>query len=180
MRFDPVDAAAHVSTSANFERLALEFLERAVGYDVAFMGLRGASMTSVGLARDTIERAVRPGSKYEIELAPVKQAALAARYVAVDTEAIGGVMLGRTGGPFRKDDVGRVADLLPALAVGRASYGLPGLMRAPLRPTSPVVRWPWGGAGPGSAGEGARSRSGCETTMGTKRWWRATSAQVGR
>jgi spermidine synthase len=177
MRFDPIDAAAQIPTAAQFEQLALEFLERAVGYDVAFMGLRGASMTSVGLEPDAIDRAVRPGSKYETELAPVKQAALAARGVAVDTEVlgearirqteyfrdlarplggkhsllgylvlrgqvIGGVMLGRTGGPFREDDVGHVADVLPALAVGRASYGQPGLARAPLRLASPVVRWP--------------------------------------
>ena len=179
MPFDPIDAAAHVSTPAQFEQLALEFLGRAVGYDVAFMGLRGASMTSIGLTPDAIERAVRSGSEYEVELAPVKQAALARRGVAVDIEVlgesrvrqtayfrdlarplggkhsllgylvlrgrvIGSVMLGRTGGPFREDDVGRVADLLPALAVGRASYGLPGLTRAPLRPASPKVRWPWG------------------------------------
>ena len=61
MRFDPIDAAAQVATAAQFETLALGFLGRAVGYDVAFMGLRGATMTSVGLARDTVERAVRPG-----------------------------------------------------------------------------------------------------------------------
>jgi hypothetical protein len=53
MRFDPFDAAAHVTSVAQFEGPALEFLGRAVGYDVAFMGLRGASMSSVGLARDT-------------------------------------------------------------------------------------------------------------------------------
>ena len=65
-------------------------------------------------------------------------------YLVLRGQVIGSVMLGRTGGPFREDDVGRVADLLPALAVGRASYGLPGLTRAPLRPTRPKVRWPWG------------------------------------
>jgi hypothetical protein len=179
MRFESIDAAAQVPSAAEFEQLALEYLGRAVGYDVAFMGMRGASMTSVGLAQDRIERALRQGSEYEAELAPLKQAALARRGVAVDTEVlgesrvrqtayfrdlarplggkhsllgylvlrgrvIGSVMLGRTGGPFREDDVDRVAELLPALAVGRASYGLPVLARAPLRPASPKVRWPWG------------------------------------
>jgi hypothetical protein len=179
MLFDSINAAAQVATAAHFERLALEYLGGAVGYDVAFMGLRGASMTSIGLAPDLLEQAVRPGSEYEAELAPVKQAALARRGVAVDTEVlgesrvrqtayfrdlasplggkhsllgylvlrgqvIGALMLGRTGGPFRYDDIDRVADLLPALAVGRASYGLPGPTRTPLRPTSPKVRWPWG------------------------------------
>jgi hypothetical protein len=179
MRFDPIEAAAHASTSAQFELLALEFLGRTVGYDVAFMGLRGATMTSIGLAPDAIERAVRPGSEYEAELAPVKQAALAGRGVAVDTEVlgesrvrqtayfrdlarplggkhsllgylvlrgqvIGSVMLGRTRGSFRPDDIERVVGLLPALAVGRASYGQPALARGPLRPTSRPLRWRWG------------------------------------
>ena len=175
----PIDAAAQAPTAAQFEKAALDFLGRAVGYDVAFMGLRGASMTSIGLAPDFVERAVRPNSPYEAELAPVKRAALSNRGVAVDTavlgesrvketlyfrdfakpvggkhsligylvlrgEVIGNVMLGRTGGPFRENDVDRIADLLPALAVSRASYGLPRLERAPLRPASVKVRWPWG------------------------------------
>ena len=178
MRFDPIDAAAQVGTAAEFERLTLDFLGRAVGYDVAFMGSRGAAMTAEGLAPDLVDRAMRPGSVYEAELAPVKQAALAARRVAVDTEVlgearvrqtayfrdlarplggkhsllgylvlrgqvVGAVMLGRKGGPFCEDDSDRIAELLPALAVGRASYGLPGLTRAPPRPASPKVRWPW-------------------------------------
>ena len=125
---------------------------------------------------------VRPGSPYEVELAPVKQAALAGRAgrgVAVDTkvlgesrvrqtayfrnlarplggrhslmgyfvlrgQVIGGMMLGRTGGPFRDEDVAHVADLLPALALGRASYGQPGLARVPLQPKRSQGRWPWG------------------------------------
>jgi spermidine synthase len=179
MHVDPIDAAAHVPTAAQFEKVALDFLGGAVGYDVAFMGLRGASMTSIGLAPDFIELAVRPDSPYEAELAPVKRAALSNRGVAVDTavlgesrvkdtfyfrdfakpvggkhsligylvlrgQVIGSVMLGRTGGPFREDDIGRVADMLPALAVSRASYGLPGLERAPLRPAGVKVHWPWG------------------------------------
>jgi hypothetical protein len=116
-------------------------------------------MTAVGLARELVERAVRPGSVYKAEVAPVKQAALAARGAAVDTEVlgegrvrqtayfrdiarplggkhsllgyfvlrvqvIGGAMLGRTGGPFREEDIDRVANLLPDLAVARASHGL--------------------------------------------------------
>jgi hypothetical protein len=179
MHWDPIDAAAHVPTAAQFEGLALEFLARAVGYDVSFMGQRGTSPSSVGLAQDRVERALRPGSEYEAELAPVKQAGLARGGVAVDTEVLGEarvrqtayfrdfarpiggkhsllgylvlrgqvmgvVMLGRTGGLFREDEVRRVAELLPALAVGRASYGQPGLRRAPLRPASPRGRWPWG------------------------------------
>ena len=178
MSWEPIDAAAHVPTAAHFERLALEYLGGAVGYDVAFTGMKGASVTSVGMAADLVERATQPSSEYEVELAPVKEAALAARGVAVDTEVlgearvrqtayfrdfarplggkhsllgylvlrgqvIGGLMLGRTGGPFSEQDLARVADLLPALAVGRASYGQPGLVRCPLRPKSCRGRWPW-------------------------------------
>lgn len=179
MGFDPIATAAQAPTASQFEQLALDFLARAVGYDVAFMGLRGASMTSVGLAPEAIQRAMRAGSEYEVELGPVKRAALAARCVAVDTEVlgeaqvrrtayfrdfarplggkhsllgylvlrgrvIGSVMLGRTGGAFRAEDIARVADLLPLLALGRASYGAPGLVRSPLRPKSCQRRWPWG------------------------------------
>lgn len=64
-------------------------------------------------------------------------------YLVLRGQVIGTMMLGRTGGPFWEDDIDRVAELLPALAVGRASYGLPGLTRAPPRPASPKVRWPW-------------------------------------
>lgn len=63
MRLDPIDAAAQIPTAAEFEQVALEFLGRTVGYDVAFTGLRGSSMTTMGLAPDLVERAVRPGSK---------------------------------------------------------------------------------------------------------------------
>jgi spermidine synthase len=177
--FDPIVAAAQIPTAAQFERMALESLRRTVGYDVAFMGLPGASMTSVGLTPDLVERGTRRGSRYEGELAAVKEVALAARGVAVDTEVlgesrvrqtayyremarplggrhsllgylvlrgrvIGCLMLGRTGGRFREDEVARVADRLPGLAVGRASYGTPGVARAPLRPSGRPLPWPWG------------------------------------
>jgi hypothetical protein len=179
MTFDPAPAAAHIATAAEFERLALDFLAQSVGYDVAFTGLRGASPTGVGLSPDLLERTLRPGSVYEEELAPVKQAALAARGVAVDTEVlgmarvqqaryfrdlakplggrhsllgyfvlrgqvVGGLMLGRTGGPFHACEIAHVAGLLPSLTLGRVSYGLPGFARAPVRPRSSGAGWPWG------------------------------------
>lgn len=178
MHGELLDAARHSPSAAQFETFALDLLARAVGYDAAFIGLRGAPMTVRGLPQHLIDRAVRPGSIYEAELAPVKEAALAARGVAVDTEVlgerrvagtayfrdlarplggkhsllgyfvirgqvIGGLMLGRTGGGFRPDEVARVVDLLPALAVSRASYCPPTLGHTPL-PAAGHVRWPWG------------------------------------
>ena len=178
MHVELLDAAMQATDAPQFESIALDVLARTIGCDAAFIGLHGASMTTRALAQDRVDQAVRPGSAYEAELAPVKQAALAARGVAVDTEvlgearvrqtayfrdlalphggkhsllgyfvvrgqAIGGVMLGRTGAPFRQAEVDRVADALPALAVARSSYGLPGLGRRPLPPAG-HVRWPWG------------------------------------
>lgn len=89
MSFDPLKAAAHVATGSQFEKIALDSLAQSVGYDMAFIGLRGASPTGPGISPDRLRRALRPGSVYEEEFAPVKQAALAARGVAVDTEVLG-------------------------------------------------------------------------------------------
>jgi spermidine synthase len=178
MLFDPIRIAREVSTVQQLEELVLLELEAAVGFDAAFMTLRGASPTTMGLDPIRLGEALRPGSAYADELEPVKKAALAARGVAVDTDvlgvarvhaaayfrdlarpiggkhslmaylvlrsdAIGGLMLGRTGGAFRASDLAFVERLLPSLAVARASFGLPGHVARPLQPAPRAFRWPW-------------------------------------
>jgi spermidine synthase len=89
MTFDPIAVAAEVSTAAEFEQRVLDFLVQSVGFDAAFIGLRGGRATSVGIDPEQLSRALRPGNKYEVELAPLKRAALSARGVAVDTAVLG-------------------------------------------------------------------------------------------
>ena len=73
------------STALLFEASVLELLQRRVGFDVAFFSLKSAEATPtvVGLGADLVERAVRGGPRYYVELLPVQQAALKAHGVAV-------------------------------------------------------------------------------------------------
>lgn len=70
---------------------ALEEVGRAVGFDAAFFLVRGneQAATILGLDERTEALARERGGVYGAELLPVKQAALAARGVAVDTEVRG-------------------------------------------------------------------------------------------
>src|SRR5260221_12274643 len=89
MDLDPIGLAVDASTPAEFEQHVLEFLRTNVGFDAAFIALRGATPTCSALDCAHVSRALRPGSVYEAELLPVKRAALGARGVAVDTEVLG-------------------------------------------------------------------------------------------
>lgn len=89
MTFDPVAVACEVSSAAELETAVLETLAATVGFDVAFFACLGATPTVVGLDATQLVRAFEPGNRYEAELLPVKQAALAARGVAIDTEVLG-------------------------------------------------------------------------------------------
>jgi spermidine synthase len=89
MTIDPVGLASEVSTAGELERELLDYFERSVGCDAAFLGLRGSPATSFGLDATRLARALCPGSPYERELLPVKAAALQARGVAVDTNVLG-------------------------------------------------------------------------------------------
>ncbi len=74
-----------------FEAGALELLQREVGFDVAYLTVRGneAEPTAMGLERSLVERVVAHAESYLEELLPVKQAAFGSRGVAVDTEVLG-------------------------------------------------------------------------------------------
>ncbi len=175
MSLDPVALARECSTAQELDAHVLAWLEREVGFDVAFAGMRGEEPTAVGLDPRRLAAALRPGSVYERELLPVKRAALAARGVAVDDdvlgasrtraryfrdfvrpaggrcslmayvvlrgEPIGVLVLGRTGSAFSASDVVTVEGILPALAVARASFGLPAFVSPPLPPARRWSRW---------------------------------------
>lgn len=83
--------ALSCATGEEFEAAVLAALERHVGCDVAFFSVKGreARPSTRGLDSQVVEQAVRGGSVYELELRPVKAAALAARGVAVDTDVLG-------------------------------------------------------------------------------------------
>jgi hypothetical protein len=86
-----IGLASELPSAALFERAVLELCQREVGFDVAFLSIKGAeaSPTVLGLSPDIVAQAVRGGTVYERELAPVKAAALGARGVAIDTEVFG-------------------------------------------------------------------------------------------
>lgn len=86
------------ATAEDFESAVLATLERHVGSDVSFFSVKGreARPSTRGLDERLVEQAVRGGSAYELELRPVKAAALAARGVAVDTEVLGERAVRRT------------------------------------------------------------------------------------
>jgi hypothetical protein len=96
MSIDPVETARLVSSANELEAAVLARLQTDVGFDVAFFAYAGATPTVVGLSAERIARAVEPGNPYEAELWPVKQAALSARGVALDTEVLGAQRVHRT------------------------------------------------------------------------------------
>lgn len=91
MSFDPARLAQETSSAIAFEQAVLEQLRRCVGFDVAFFSVKGgeAEPTVFELGPELVERAVRGAARYERDLLPVKQAALHARGVAVDTAVLG-------------------------------------------------------------------------------------------
>jgi len=91
MQTELVRLANESPDAAAFEAGVLAHLQRQLGFDVAFFSVRGAEArpTTLGLGTDVIARAVQGGARYYEELLPVKQAALAARGVAVDTRVLG-------------------------------------------------------------------------------------------
>jgi DNA-binding CsgD family transcriptional regulator len=85
-----LEIAQGAADAAAFEREALARIERAVGFDVAFFAAKPeTSITQVGFTRAAFEACLPRMPAYERELAPLKEAALARRGVAIDTEVLG-------------------------------------------------------------------------------------------
>lgn len=89
MRDELVRIAQESASASAFEANVLAFLQKEVGCDAAFFLTDGQPATPVGLQPNFAELLVARGAVYASELTPVKQAALAARGVAVDTEVCG-------------------------------------------------------------------------------------------
>jgi spermidine synthase len=91
MQPELVRLANESPSAAVFEAGVLEYLQRRLGFDVAFLSVRGAEAqpTTLGLSADISARAVQGFAVYFEELLPVKRAALASRGVAVDTRVLG-------------------------------------------------------------------------------------------
>lgn len=85
------ELAQQHASAGEFEAAALEQLQRQLGFDVAFISVRGAAHqpTVRGLSNAVVAQAVRGMPVYHHELLPVKHAALRARNVAVDTHVLG-------------------------------------------------------------------------------------------
>jgi predicted O-methyltransferase YrrM len=88
---DWVGLAQGAPSATEFDVAAFDALDRAIGFDVAFMAVKGDERRAAGRGLDAgaVMRRFAPGSSYETELLPVKTAALGRRGVAVDTEVLG-------------------------------------------------------------------------------------------
>jgi spermidine synthase len=88
---DFVHLAQEYSTALAFETEVLRALDDEVGFDVAYISVKGAeaSPTVSRLEPDIVAQAVAGGPRYFRELLPVKRAALAAHGVAVDSAVLG-------------------------------------------------------------------------------------------
>jgi spermidine synthase len=91
MPTDFVELAQASHSAGAFEASVLAALEREIGADVAFFVVRGleGQPTVRGLEPRVIAQALGGGGVYERELLLVKEAALRARGVAVDTAVLG-------------------------------------------------------------------------------------------
>jgi hypothetical protein len=98
MHLDFVRLAQETSSAVAFEQAVLDELQRRVGFDIALLSVKGAEAapTAVELSPKLVERAIRGAARYDRDLLPVKQAALQARGVAVDTAVLGEAGMRRT------------------------------------------------------------------------------------
>jgi hypothetical protein len=159
MPLDPIALANEVLDQATFDRAVLDHLGRSVGFDAAFIAVKGEPPATIGIDGRKLGAAIASAS-YDDELALVKATALARRGVAVDTQVlgeqrvralryhrdfaapirgrhsliailtvrgipIGSLMLGRCGSTFGGEHLALVEELLPSLAIARASFRLP-------------------------------------------------------
>lgn len=91
MRGTFLDLAHSELHAFDFEARAVGALAQQIGADAAFFAVKSDEPRPavLGVDAETIGRAVRGGSDYELELLPVMRAALARRGAAVDTDVLG-------------------------------------------------------------------------------------------
>ncbi|OJY16079.1 MAG: hypothetical protein BGO98_25890 [Myxococcales bacterium 68-20] len=88
MPFDPIELANEVPDEATFDRAVLHALNRDIGFDAAFLTIRGERATAIDIDAKKLDAAIAR-DEYVDDLAPMKAAALAKRGVAVDTQVLG-------------------------------------------------------------------------------------------
>lgn len=116
--------ADHLSRAMDREDYASEILP-----------LKRAAMARRGVVVDTEvlgERAVRKTAYHRELAAPIGGRHSLLAYLHLRGHFMGAVMLGRNGATFAANDVALVEDLLPALSVARASFGVTTMRPAPL------------------------------------------------
>lgn len=86
-----IEASQGSASAVDFESAVLELLQREVGFDVGYFSVKGHAARPTTVAIDTalVARAVALSEVYLRELAPVKQAALGRRGVAIDSQVLG-------------------------------------------------------------------------------------------
>jgi spermidine synthase len=101
--------------------------ERGATYAEELMPVKRAALEARGVAVDTHvlgERAVRATSYHREVAARVGGRHTLMAYVPFQGQIAAAVMLGRTGRTFGRRDIVTVEDLLPAIGVARAAFGL--------------------------------------------------------
>jgi hypothetical protein len=105
----------------------------------AALGARGVAIDTQVLGT----AAVRASAYFRHFAAPMNGTHTLVACFRLRGRVIGGLMLGRAGPCFGRQEVERVESWLDAFTIGRASFGVPGLVSAPLRGSSAGGRWPW-------------------------------------
>lgn len=101
---------------------------RSTIYQRELLPVKQAALAGSGVAVDTQvlgERRVRRMAYFREMAAPMGGKHTLLALLTFQRRPIGGVILGRTGSDFATRDLNRLAALLPALGVARASQGLP-------------------------------------------------------
>lgn len=128
-------------TTLNVDAAQLDAAVARADYESEIAPTRAAALAARGVAVDTDvlgEQAVRRTAYHRDFAAPIggKHSLLA--YLSVRGRPTGGLMLGRTGRTFTPAEIAVVEDLLPRLALARATFRLP-WEGAPL--PRPPKRW---------------------------------------
>jgi hypothetical protein len=114
-------------TTIQIDAAALGAAFEARVYDAEVAPIREAALAQGGVAVDTCvlgEQRVRACRYYREHAAPIGGRHSLIGCLALRGQPIGSLMLGRTGARFREQDLALLRDALPALSLGRASYGL--------------------------------------------------------
>lgn len=127
MSHDFVGLAHEHDRVSDFEAAVLESLRRSIGFDAGFFLVAGQEqhLTSTGLDARTVGLLRDRNARYAEELLPVKEAALRARGVAVDTRVLGERRVRRS--RYFRDVAASVSGrhgLLGYLQKGRSPFGV--------------------------------------------------------